>query len=168
MSYGPALAINGFNIGQDVSVSIADDLGNSFPADILGLLMEVDARATDTMIKVTPISGGGRPLFARIPAGWSGRMTFTRTNGSLQNLIAGLESAFYNGGIIIQYNFSMNVLNRDGTVDRYTFVNAQFEKPSFGAFRADKEVDVPIEFVASELIVPTSSLAGLGLSILNF
>jgi hypothetical protein len=143
--------INGFNVGTDVSFSVQDNFGDAFPLDALGLLMEADMKSMDKKLDVTPISNGGVPLFLTIWAGVSGSFSFTRTDGSMQNMIMDLMDAYFSSGIIPIFSMQASVLNRDQSIDEYQLSGLQWNDPSFGNFRAEKEVDQKIEFRASLL-----------------
>lgn len=144
--------VNGFNIGTDCSVVISDSFGDLFPAEALGHLIEFEAETMDHELEVVPITLGGAPIFQTIWAGARGRMSFARYNGVLTQFILSLMAAYHELGIIPQFSITENVLNRDGTVDEYLFTGVQFNKPRFGNFRAQKEVDQTIEFRASRMI----------------
>ena len=156
-----ALTIAGFNVGTDVQVSIADNLGDIFTADQMGHLTELDSTAEDSPLKVVPITNGGIPIFQTIWSGISGTMTFVRTGPAFGQLIVDLMSAYYIAGIIPQFSISCAVRNRDGTIDEYLYTGVQFSKPSFGNYQGVKEVDMKTSFVASQLIATGSALSFL-------
>ena len=144
--------INGFNVGQDISISIQDDTGVVVDSSQLGHLMEIDATMEDTELRVIPISNNGLPLFDTLYHGWSGRMTFTRMNGALDNLLTALENNFFNTGRRQKFTLNCTILNRDGSVDQYVFTQVTLSRGGFGNFRADKEVDQVFSFRAQNLI----------------
>lgn len=143
----------GYNVGTDASVTIADQFGDVFPADLLGHLMEFDSEADDTELKIVPITNGGVPIFQTIPGGYSGNMQFTRVNGAFQAMVAELYGLYHSQGLITQLSISVSVLNRDGSVDEYLFSNCQIKKPRFGNFRHEKEVDMRLGFSASLMTI---------------
>jgi len=144
--------INGFSIGQDLDLSIRDSRGNIINWFQMGHGMEFDANRDDVELKVTPITSGGKPLFDTLPAGWSGRIVFTRVDGSVSNLFAALDQNFYALGRREFFTFFVSILNRDGSTDQYQFTRVSMSRASFGNFRADKEVDQTITWRAQELI----------------
>jgi hypothetical protein len=157
-----AFVINGYTIGQDIQVSLQDDAGN-FVADVgqLGHLMEFEATQEDTELRIIPITNGGVPLIDTLPHGWTGRMTFTRINGALDNLWAAIQNNFY-AGRRQHFQIGVSVVNRDGTTDTYTFIQVSFSKPSFGNFRADKEVDQTVTFRSQNMINTSGVLPPVG------
>lgn len=155
-----AFLINGFNIGQDMSLTFQDDFGDNFPADLLGHMTDFEATEDDKLVTVVPITNGGRRLDARIPFGYTGRITFSRVNGNFTNLFVTLNQMFYTSGRIPYFTLFANVLNRDGTINQYMFRQVQFQKAGVGNFRADKEVDMSVDFVAQDML-QADGLGGL-------
>jgi hypothetical protein len=147
-----AVTVQGFNIGTDASVTISDSFGDVFTANDLGYLMDFDSEADDSEIKITPITGGGVPVFQTVWNGGRGRLMYTRMNGNFQQMILDLMAAYYSSGIIPQFALSLSVLNRDSSVDEYLYTGMQFTKPKFGNFRALKEVDQAVDFVWSQCV----------------
>lgn len=147
----------GYNIGTDASVVVTDNYGDVFPLDSLGHVMDIDTEADDTAIKIVPISNGGKPVHQVVWAGGHGNFLFTRVNGNLQRMILDLMQAYHERGVIPQFALSINVLNRDGTVDEYLFTGVQFTKPRFGNFKAMKEVDQRLDFVWADCIATGGS-----------
>jgi hypothetical protein len=156
--------INGFNVGTDASLVISDQYGDLFPAESLGHLIDFESETIDHELEVIPITLGGVPIFQTIWAGAQGKMSFARYNGGLTNMILALSQAYFTQGIIPQFSITLNILNRDGSIDEYLFQGVQWNRPRFGNFRAQKEVDQSIDFKASQMIVmggATSFLANL-------
>ena len=145
----------GFNIGVDASVTIADDVGDVFPAEALSHITEFDSESEDTELKVTPISGGGVPIHMTIWNGVRGRMMFARVSGAFQAMIVELMDMYYDEGQVPFFTVYVDVMNRDGTIDEYVYTGVQFTRPRFGNYRATKEVDMQLEFRAARC-----SLAG--------
>ncbi len=157
-----ALALNGFNIGSDLSVVISNDAGDVFPATDLGLLEMVEATVDTEILKVTAITRGGKPLYQSIPNGVSGSMRFTRANGSLFSIFVILQQAFYTAGILPQWTITCTVLNRDGTTDEYMFEGVVFGKPQFGSFDEIKEVKQTFDFNAQQITSTTALPSAAG------
>jgi hypothetical protein len=146
--------INGtaYNIGTDIGLSISDNFGDQFPVDALGLLLDFDSKAHSSVIKVTPITNGGKPIFQTVWNGGDGRMRFARTNGNLQSMVLELMAAYHNSGIIPVFAIAASILNRDSSIDEYLYTGVQFETPDFGNFAAMKEVDNGLSFMWSDCI----------------
>lgn len=152
--------IQGFNVGSDVSFAIQDDYGDVFSDDMMGLLTQFDLRSVDVKMKVTPISNGGIPVNQVIPNGLRGTLTFVRTSGAFNQLYVDLSQGYYGSGAIPQFSISMNVRNRNSSVDEYLIRGVQFSDWNFGDFRGTKEVDL-------RLAVEASIMQGSG-SLANF
>ncbi len=155
-----ATYVNGFNVGTDVSFAFADQYGDLFSDDMLGHLTEFSSQSEDNVIKVTPISNGGIPIYQTIWNGISGRLGFVRTGPAFTQLFIDLANAYYQGGIISQFSISANVRNRDGTVDSYLYSGVQFTQPRNGDFRSTREVSLEVGFRAS-LLTATGSIGQL-------
>jgi hypothetical protein len=147
----------GYNIGTDASVVVSDNFGDVFPLDALGHVMDIDTEATDAAIKIVPISNGGVPVHQVVWEGGTGSFSFTRVNGNLQRMILDLMDAYHSQGVIPQFQLSISILNRDGTVDEYLYTGVQFTKPAFGNFKAMKEVDQKLAFVWSNCVATGGS-----------
>lgn len=153
-----ALNINGYNVGTDISLIISDEFGDVFPADVLGHVMEFNSRSEDTLLKVSPISNGGIPIYQTLWAGHSGKLSFTRVNGALASMIISMMNAYHQAGIIPQWAIQAGVLNRNGQVDQYLWQGLQWSKPDLGDFRHEKEVTMSLDFSASVLNITGGAL----------
>lgn len=158
-----AVNLSGYNVGSDASVTIGDQFGDVFPADLLGHLMEFDMESEDTELKIIPITNGGVPIYQTIPGGYMGNMQFARVNGNFQAMVSELWNGYHQQGLITQLSITVNVLNRDGSVDEYLFSNAQIKKPRFGNFRHEKEVDMRLGWSASLMTISGGASSFLSL-----
>jgi DNA mismatch repair protein MutH len=108
-------AINDFNVGQNlVSVTLQDDAGNVMDLSQLGHLMEFDASVVGQDLKIVPITDNGRALWKWLPQGYEGRVTLTRYNGALNNMIVQMNEQWFTFGLITQFQVVAAVLNPDG------------------------------------------------------
>lgn len=161
---GAVSTIQGYNVGSDVSFAITDQYGDIFSEDMLGHLTMFNMRSTDVKMKVTPISNGGVPIFQTVPNGLTGTMGFVRTGPSFQQLKMELDAAYFTSGTITQFRVSMNIRNRDGSVDSLLVTGVQFNDWDFGDFRGTKEVDLRVGFQGGQVFSvgsPSSFLSGL-------
>lgn len=157
----PGLIVNGFNVGTDLSGAVSDVLGDIFTFEDLGHIIEFDSAAEDSPLKVVPIDNGGIPVFQTIWSGVSGNMTFVRSGPAFNRLIIDLMAGYHFTGIIPQFSITVNVMNRDGSIDEYLYSGVQFSKPSFGNYRGVKEVDMKVGFVAAMLQTTGSAISFL-------
>lgn len=150
-------AITGdINVGQDISITFTTDDGRTTAADSLGLVMEFSAKSENIKLKVTPISHRGKPRRRTIPSGWNGSVKWTRVNGNVTKLIAGLTNDFYETGALRLFSLSATITNRDGSQDRYLFTNCSLSDGDFGSFEANKEVSQELSFEAEAMQIVTS------------
>ena len=156
-----AISLLGYNVGTDSQITISDQFGDIFPADLLGHVLDFESESEDTELKITPISNGGVPIYQTIPGGYRGKVMLARVNGNMQAMVAELWNAYHNRGIITQLSMAQYVLNRDGTIDEYLWSNMQLAKPRFGNYRHEKEVDMSFDWRASVLSVVGGSTAFL-------
>jgi hypothetical protein len=159
---GTNFLLNSYNVGTDISVSISDDQGNQANAEDLGKLMEFEATEDDVENTIHPITDFGVPEHITIPRGWTGRMTFTRMNGALIDMLINRQASWYNGGIAVGFTITATVMNRDQSFDQYQFNGVAFSKGGFGNFRAEKEVDQQISFRAQLLTKNNALYTSLG------
>lgn len=143
--------LNGFNIGQDISVTLRKKGGDAFNVDQLGHLVDFEAQEEDTLIQVKPISHGGKVLNDRTPQGWSGKLSFARMDGTLTDMLAENQQKFYENGERAKYDIQVIVANRNGTTNTYLFSECILHKGTFGGFKADKEVDQGFSFNAQNM-----------------
>lgn len=142
----------GFNVGQDLSLTIRASTGEVFRAEELGHLEEFDAVREDNEVSVKPLTNKGIAIYEVIPHGHSGKMVFSRYNGKIAALIADLDKRWRNG-IRTSFDIQVSIDNRDGTIDEYMFKKVRFSKMGFGNFKGDKPVDHSITFKAQSLII---------------
>lgn len=145
-------SVQGFNVGTDVSFAIMDDYGDVFSEDMMGLLTQFDLRSVDVRMKVTPINNGGIPVNQTVSNGLRGTLTFVRVSGAFQQMYIDLSNGYYGSGAIPQFTISMNVRNRNGSVDQYLINGVQFSDWNFGDYRGTKEVDLRISLEASQML----------------
>lgn len=142
----------GFSIGTDIGVAISDNYGDNFPVDSLGHMMDFDSAATSSVIKIVPITNGGKPIFQTVWEGGTGKIRFARVNGNLQAMVLELMDAYHSSGIIPVFSIATSILNRDSTIDEYLYTGVQWNTPNFGNYAAMKEVDQNLDFMWSNCV----------------
>ncbi len=153
-----AITIQGFNVGTDASFAVTDAYGDIFIDDSLGYLMEFESQSQDIDLKIVPITQGGIPVYQTLWSGVQGTLMITRVGPSFQQLFMDLMNGYYVAGLIPQFTLTLNVRNRDATVDEYLYSGLQWLRPRFGNFRGTKEVDMQVDFHAS-LVQATGTLS---------
>lgn len=149
-----------FNIGTDVSFVLSDNYGDVLTPEELGNLMSLDISFDLHMLKITPISNGGRPLYQAIPNGITGSMEFVRVNGNLTSIFTTLYKAFYNEGLLPHFTLTASVLNKGGQVDEYILPDLVLHTPDFGNFDGIEEVRQKVGF-SCPTIESTTNLASV-------
>ena len=144
--------LNNFNIGQDVSIQITDDQGNTRDITDFGHLIDFSWKAETQELKVIPVTNGGRPIYNTIWQGVSGTFKWTRFNNAGQYFVIALMNNFYSLHLLPKFTIQVTVLNHDGSVDSYIATNAVFLNPSMGQFVADKEVMYEMSFKADNFV----------------
>ena len=154
------ILVNGLNIGTDISVTISDNYGDVFTDADIGNMMSFNVSMDMHMLKVTPITNGGKPIYRSIPNGLSGTMEYVRVNGNITSIFTVLYAAFYNAGLLPTFTITVTVINRNGTTDEYIFPEVVFHTPDFGRFDGISEVRQKIDFSGPE-ILSTTNLASI-------
>jgi hypothetical protein len=137
---------NAFNIGTDFSGVISDAFGTTRNLDEFGHLEEMEARAEQHDIKISPISRGGIPLFQTLWAGGSGHVRYTRVFGAISAVWVQLMNNYYYLHALPSFTIGTTMLNRDGSVDEYLFTGVVLTAPTWGNVRGDKQVDQELHF----------------------
>ena len=145
------VTVQGFNVGTDVGFSISDNYGDVFIDSSMGYLDDFESQGLTHMLSIMPITTGGMPIHQCIWSGGSGRMSFTRFGPSLTQMFMDLEAQYYSAGVIPQFSLTVEVRNRDASIDEYLYSGFQFGNPHHGAYRSTREVTQNVNFVYSQL-----------------
>lgn len=140
-----------FNVGQDISVTITTSQGDTFSAEELGHLVDIDVDNEREMVRVKPCSNGGKVLRMGIPQGVKGKLTFARINSQLDKLRINADQLWYTSKIETTVSFQFLIQNRDGTTDSYMIQNASIGSGKMFGGKADKEVDQDLAFEAAQM-----------------
>ncbi|GEM_PF-4951917 len=142
-----------FNVGQDLSFVIRSNSGQTWTADQLGHLTDVECDFDDHEISVKAMTNGGRPLHQTLPHGLTGKITFARFNGELSKMLINRQKNFYENGQLEKYTFQFQLRNRDGSIDTYSVRSVTISKGKLFGAKADKEIDQGFSFKGSEVII---------------
>lgn len=141
-----------FIVGQNLQIVFQDDEGNIYMGADFGQITDFNLDPDDTLVKVIPITNGGRPISRKVPHGWAGTVTLSKYNGFLSDYIALQEAEFYNQGVQHFLTMVLNQQNVDGSVSQYTLTYVVLHKADFGKYSATKEVEQAFSFEAQELL----------------
>jgi hypothetical protein len=163
--------INTFNIGQDLrNPMLVLANGVTIPLALLGHVEEINAKHNHTPKTVIPVTGGGMPIERNIYHGWSGEVSFTRLNGGITGLIAGIVAQFQNGNGETYFALTGSVANGFlGTSDPFSFLNCVINDPDFGSFGSASEVKQKFGFRAQSLNFngPSAAILTAGVTSIN-
>ena len=165
----PILQIpNAFNIGTDVS-GVISDVSNLVTRNLdeLGHIEEIEARAAQHDIKITPISRGGIPLFQTLWAGGNGHIKYTRVFGAISYIWVALMNNYYFLHKLPNFTITSTVLNRDASVDEYLFSGVVLTAPTWGTAKGDKQMDQELHFNFQNCTIVSPNAPVLGASPLS-
>lgn len=154
--------INGKNVGKDVTVTIADSLGNQFNATELGIFTHFDIKTDYDLNETKSISNGGQSFFESIPHGIKCTLKFARTNGNLEDLESAYRNASANG-VQVSYRLQYQVTNRDGSVNTRNLIEGKphnWNLGEFGPGAGDVPQAVDLMFPAMQNTGQVSGLVG--------
>jgi hypothetical protein len=132
-----------FSVGRDCQVVVLGAYGRVDLVHVTGF----ESRQMTASVRVDRIDG--LQLGAELPKGWEGTFDLERGNSAVDDFIAKLETAYYNGqspspGTLYQY-----VSESDGSTSTYQFNNVVFRLASAGLWKGDASVKQKLEFFAS-------------------
>ena len=89
------------------------------------------------------------PIEFNTPSGWRGSFDVDRQDPTLDNLIAAIESAFWNAGTIANGTIYQYIAEIDGSTSTYEFTSVAIRLSNAGDFRQEQIVKQTAEFFAS-------------------
>ena len=135
---------NPYSIGRDCQVvrlwnGIRIDL-----RDVIGFQAEqqVKLQRSDPLNSV--------PVEFNTPAGWRGQFQIDRGSSALDDLVAAIEAAFWNAGVIGSGTIYQYVTESDGSVSTYEFIGVALTLTNSGHYKAENIVTQTVSFFASQ------------------
>lgn len=157
------------NVGTDQSSSITDNVfGVNRNLDEFGHLEEFRAKALTKSIEVTPISRGGVHLYRTLYAGAELDIKWARVFGALQYFWTALQNLYFVDHQFITFTINTSVLNRDQSVDEFTFIGCEADMPDLGDFMGTKQVNNELKFKCQQLQMVSPNAPAQGASPLSF
>lgn len=129
------MPMNGYNTGRDVTIQI---FGNDGQMKSFAMRTMFNSRQETNDIRVKRFDGQIDIL--RIPDGWQGTIEYTRQNSALDDYIANLETAYYNGTDIQAAQITETIQDSGGVVTQYRYVGCFFKMDDAGDKRGDDVV----------------------------
>jgi hypothetical protein len=137
------MANNTFSVGRDCQLVVMGPYGRVDLSHVTGF----DARQVTSAIRVDRIDG--RQIGAELPKGWDGQFELERGSSVVDDFIATLEAAYYNGKMPAAGTLYQYVSESDGSVSTYQFDGVVFKLAQAGSWRGDQSVKQKLEFFAS-------------------
>lgn len=89
------------------------------------------------------------PIEFNTPSGWRGSFDVDRGTSAIDDLIASIESAYWNAAIIGSGTIYEYIVETDGSQSVYEFVGVSLTLSNAGSYRADDIVRQTLGFFAS-------------------
>lgn len=160
---------NAFTVGTDQSTSITNiRTGSNRNLDEFGHLEEFRARSLSTQIEITPISRGGVRLFRTLYGGAELDMKWSKVYSAMQYFWAALQNNYFNLHLFDSFNFATSVVNRDGTVDEFLFMNCDVYGEDFGDFVGTKAVNNEMKAKCGQFQMVSANAPAPGADPLSF
>lgn len=138
------MAMNGFNTGRDLTLSIVgyDGVIHSFP-----LQTGWEAKQNTNNVKIKGLDGIVR--FLDIPDGWSGTLSVDRQDSTIDEYFADLESSYYGGTNIPAATITETISNPDGSTSQFQYTGVMLRFDDAGSWKGDTNVPMKMSWVAS-------------------
>lgn len=135
---------NPYSIGRDCQVVLLWNGIRIDLRDVVGFQAEqqVKLQRSDPLNSV--------PVEFNTPAGWRGQFHIDRGSSALDDLIAAIESAFWNAGVIGSGTIYQYVSEPDGSISTYEFVGVAITLTNSGSYKAENIVTQTVSFFASQ------------------
>ncbi|QDH16785.1 hypothetical protein [Swingsia samuiensis] len=131
-----------YSIGRDCRITF---LWNGQRIDIRDVTSFVASQETQAL-RANPLNG--TPLEFNVPNGWRGSFQIARANAALDNLIAAIETSYWNAGIIGSGIIYQYITEADGTTSTWEYNNVSVNLQN-DTWQADHMIHQKIQFFAS-------------------
>lgn len=138
------MAINGYNVGRDVTLFMVTPQGTiSFPS----LQRFTSRQITDKRV-TRPLNSS--PRYVDIPAGWEGDFEIDRQDSTFDSFFAALEQGYFAGDGINTSTIQETIVNAtDGSTSVLQYVGVMLTYDDAGDKRADDVIKTRVGFRAS-------------------
>ncbi len=135
---------NPYSIGRDCQVVL---LWNGIRVDLRDVIgfqaqQQVKLQRSDPLNSV--------PIEFNTPSGWRGQFMVDRGSSALDDLVAAIEAAFWNAGVIGSGTIYQYLNEPDGSVSTYEFVGVALTFTDSGHYKAENIVTQTVSFFASQ------------------
>ena len=135
---------NPYSIGRDCQVVLLWNGIRIDLRDVVGFQAEqqVKLQHSDPLNSI--------PVEFNTPAGWRGQFQIDRGSSALDDLVAAIEAAFWNAGIIGSGTIYQYLNEPDGSVSTYEFIGVALTLTESGHYKAENIVTQTVGFFASQ------------------
>ena len=135
---------NPYSIGRDCQVVLLWNGIRIDLRDVVGFQAEqqVKLQRSDPLNSI--------PVEFNTPAGWWGQFQVDRGSSALDDLVAAIEAAFWNAGVIGSGTIYQYLNEPDGSVSTYEFVGVALTLTESGHYKAENIVTQTVGFFASQ------------------
>ena len=135
---------NPYSIGRDCQVVL---LWNGIRVDLRDVVgfqaeQQVKLQRSDPLNSV--------PVEFNTPAGWRGQFHIDRGSSALDDLVAAIEAAFWNAGVIGSGTIYQYLTESDGSLSTYEFIGVALTLTQSGIYKAENIVTQTVNFFASQ------------------
>ena len=135
---------NPYSIGRDCQVVLLWNGIRIDLRDVVGFQAEqqVKLQRSDPLNSV--------PVEFNTPAGWRGQFHIDRGSSALDDLVAAIEAAFWNAGVIGSGTIYQYLTESDGSLSTYEFIGVALTLTQSGIYKAENIVTQTVNFFASQ------------------
>lgn len=137
------MSVTAFSVGRDTQLVV---LGPNGRVD-LSHVTSFESRQLTSSVRVSRLDG--TQLGAELPRGWEGSFELERGTSVLDDFIASVEQAFFDGNGAQPSTMYQYITELDGSVSTYQFDSVVFKLTTAGAWKGDASVKQKLEFFAS-------------------
>lgn len=130
------MPISGQTVGRDISLRINTPNGQLTISS--NFITSFDAKPLARLEKYLPISGIINPLVFH--EGWEVSLEIGRTDNTLDEFWALLESDYFNGVDVPGGTITETIQEADGSISQYIFSNVQLKLDDAGTFKGNDYV----------------------------
>ncbi|HEY9678677.1 MAG TPA: hypothetical protein V6C76_11750 [Drouetiella sp.] len=133
-----------FNVGQDISVTIKSSNGQTWTAEQLGHLTDIEVDRDAKVVSVAACTRGGRTAKMGIPQGYKGKLSFARMDGTLASALLAADKLWFESKVLTTFSIQYVVQNRDGSTNSYLASDAVV--PGGKLFNGKQDTHVDTDF----------------------
>jgi|SRR6185312_157817 len=132
------MAINGVNVGRDVSLSVQTAIGTLS----IDITTAFDPKPEYDKRKSRPLNG--TPLNVPIPAGWNLTIELDRANADVESFFAAQEAGYFAGNGIAPATINETIQNADGSISVFLYQDLMLTLDDAGRKTADDIIKMRI------------------------